>query len=68
MKNFGVNRISFGVQSFQENKLKELNRAHNAKSAITAIQNASCIGFDGINCDIIYGVKADTLNNIKEGF
>ncbi|WP_228712657.1 radical SAM family heme chaperone HemW [Halarcobacter mediterraneus] len=66
MMNFGVNRISFGVQSFQENKLKELNRAHNANSAITAIQNASCIGFDSINCDIIYGFRTDTINNIKE--
>ncbi len=68
MKNYGVNRISFGVQSFQENKLKELNRAHNAKSAITAIQNASCIGFDSINCDIIYGFKTDTFDNLKEDF
>ena len=68
MKDYGVNRISFGVQSFQENKLKELNRAHSANSAINAIQNAHCIGFNAINCDIIYGFKGDTLNNLKEDF
>ena len=62
----GVNRISFGVQSFNDKKLKSLGRAHKAKSAILAIQNASCIGFKGINCDLIYGVKGDTFESIKE--
>ena len=62
----GVNRISFGVQSFNDKKLKSLGRAHKAKSAILAIQNASCIGFNGINCDLIYGVKGDTFESIKE--
>ena len=65
MYKHGVNRISFGVQSFNDTKLKSLGRAHKAKSAISAIQNASCIGFKGINCDIIYGVKDDTYESIK---
>jgi oxygen-independent coproporphyrinogen-3 oxidase len=68
MKNFGVNRISFGVQSFDDEKLKRLGRAHNSKMAISAIQNAYCIGFNGINCDIIYGVQGDTISTIKEDF
>ncbi len=68
MKNLGVNRISFGVQSFNDIKLKSLNRAHNAKGAIKAIQNASCIGFNRINCDIIYGVNGDTFESIKADF
>ena len=68
MKKLGVNRISFGVQSFDDKKLKELNRAHNAKGAINAIQNAYCIGFNRINCDIIYGVNGDTFESIKEDF
>ena len=68
MKNLGVNRISFGVQSFDDKKLKTLNRAHNAKGAITAIQNAFCIGFNRINCDIIYGVNGDSFESIKADF
>ncbi|MEJ2373665.1 MAG: radical SAM family heme chaperone HemW, partial [Sulfurimonas sp.] len=68
MYDLGVNRISFGVQSFNDEKLNKLNRAHNAKSAITAIQNANCIGFNSINCDIIYGVAGDSFESLKKDF
>lgn len=65
MNKYGVNRISFGVQSFNNEKLKFLGRAHNVNSAINAIQRAEKIGFNGINCDIIYGVQGDSLESIK---
>ena len=68
MKNLGVNRVSFGVQSFDNDKLKFLGRAHNSNSAIKAIQNAKEIGFKGINCDIIYGVQNDTMESLKKDF
>ena len=68
MKNLGVNRVSFGVQSFDNDKLKFLGRAHNSNSAIKAIQNAKEIGFKGINCDIIYGVQNDTMDSLKKDF
>lgn len=68
MKNLGVNRVSFGVQSFDNDKLKFLGRAHNSNSAIKAIQNAKEIGFKGINCDIIYGVQNDTMESMKKDF
>ena len=68
MNKFGVNRVSFGVQSFQNEKLKFLGRSHKGKSAIDAIQNAHKVGFKGINCDIIYGVQGDTLESMKEDF
>lgn len=66
MSSLGVTRVSFGVQSFNEEKLKKLGRNHNKNSAIIAIQNAVCIGFNGINCDIIYGVQGDCIETIKE--
>ncbi|MGM0518230.1 MAG: radical SAM family heme chaperone HemW [Campylobacterota bacterium] len=66
MYSYGVNRISFGVQSFNQDKLKFLGRAHSSNSALKAIQNANCIGFNSINCDIIYGVKGDSLDLIKQ--
>jgi len=68
MKNLGVNRVSFGVQSFDNDKLKFLGRAHNSNSAIKAIQSAKEIGFKGINCDIIYGVQNDTMDSLKKDF
>jgi oxygen-independent coproporphyrinogen-3 oxidase len=68
MHNYGVTRVSFGVQSFNNDKLKFLGRSHKNKSAIKAIQNASSIGFNGINCDIIYGVQGDTLESMKADF
>jgi len=54
MQKLGVNRISFGVQSFDNDKLKALNRAHKADEAIKAIQNAHKIGFKNISLDLIY--------------
>lgn len=66
MFSHGVNRISFGVQSFNTEKLKFLGRSHNEQSAINAINNAKTVGFNGINCDIIYGVQGDTLESMKK--
>ncbi len=72
IKNFGVNRISFGVQSFNENKLKFLNRNHSPKQAIEAIISAKEAGFENINLDLIYSTAIDTeelLNNdLKTAF
>ena len=56
----GINRVSFGVQSFDDEKLKFLGRNHNHNQAIEAINNAKEVGFENINCDIIYDTKLDT--------
>ncbi len=72
MHKIGVNRISFGVQSFNEKKLKLLNRAHSAKQARESILNASQIGFKNISLDLIYATLGDTkeliLHDIDEAF
>jgi len=60
MKNLGVNRISFGVQSFNDDKLKALNRAHNPQQAKDAILYAKEIGIEHISLDLIYNYKGDT--------
>ncbi len=60
MFNLGVNRISFGVQSFNQEKLKLLNRAHSSSDAIEAIKNAKEIGFKNISLDLIYATYGDT--------
>lgn len=60
MYELGINRVSFGVQSFDDKKLKLLNRAHNSKDAKDAILNASKVGFKNISLDLIYAVATDT--------
>ncbi len=62
MHQLGVNRISFGTQSFNEKKLKLLNRAHNSDDAKNAVFNAHKAGFENISLDLIYA----TLNDTKE--
>ena len=66
MFELGVNRISFGVQSFDSKKLKTLNRRHSAKEAILAVENASKVGFKNISIDLIYGLAYDTKELLKE--
>jgi len=60
MYDLGVNRISFGVQSFNDTKLKLLNRAHNSEQAKKAITQAATIGYKNLSLDLIYGVAGDT--------
>lgn len=60
MKALGVNRLSFGVQSFDDAKLHNLGRAHDKTQAINAIKNAHAIGFEHISLDLIYNAKDDT--------
>ncbi len=60
MKKLGVNRISFGVQSFNADKLKLLNRAHSPQQAKDAIINAAKIGYKNLSLDIIYATLGDT--------
>jgi oxygen-independent coproporphyrinogen-3 oxidase len=65
MRSFGVNRVSFGVQSFDDKKLKLLNRAHSKNQAIKAVENAKEVGFENISIDLIYGVSCDSKELLK---
>ena len=60
IKNLGANRLSFGVQSFDNNKLKYLGRSHNSETAILAVENARKVGFENINCDLLYNCATDS--------
>lgn len=55
LKNLGINRLSIGIQSFKENDLKLMNRAHNAIEANKAINLAYSTGFNSCSVDLIYG-------------
>ncbi len=60
LKGTGINRLSIGVQSFNDEKLKFLNRIHTAGQARSTIDHAGKAGFDNISMDLIYGVPFET--------
>jgi oxygen-independent coproporphyrinogen-3 oxidase len=64
LKEFGINRISFGVQSFDDEKLKFLGRNHSSKSALLSIENARKF-FDNVNLDLIYATKLDNKSLLQ---
>lgn len=64
VKNLGANRISFGAQSFFEDKLKFLGRIHSRGQIFKAVENAHAAGFKSINLDLIYDTKFDTKKRL----
>ncbi|MGR5144323.1 radical SAM family heme chaperone HemW [Photobacterium sp. DNB23_23_1] len=66
----GVNRISIGIQSFQDEKLKRLGRIHGSKEAITAAGLAKEAGLDSFNIDLMHGLPDqsidDALSDLKQ--
>ena len=61
----GFNRISFGVQTFDDKALTMLHRSHNCEKAKQAIYDAKEAGFTDINIDLIYGLPLQTLEDIQ---
>lgn len=66
----GVNRLSIGVQSFNDTFLKILGRIHKADEAIKAIEQAQRVGFDNYNIDLMHGLpgqsEAQALQDIQQ--
>ncbi|MGB5851457.1 MAG: radical SAM family heme chaperone HemW [Rhodanobacter sp.] len=58
----GVNRISFGVQSFDDDKLRRLGRIHSAGEAEAAVKSAQDAGYDNINLDLMYALPQQELH------
>lgn len=54
------NRISIGIQSFNDNDLKFLNRRHTAQAAIEAVNRSKAAGFNNISIDLMYGLPGQT--------
>ena len=61
----GFNRISFGVQTFDDKALTMLHRSHNGEKAKQAVYEAKEAGFTDINIDLIYGLPRQSLEDIK---
>ncbi|WP_421548288.1 radical SAM family heme chaperone HemW [Pseudomonas sp. QD4] len=59
----GINRLSIGIQSFEEAKLKALGRIHNGAEAIRAADMARLAGFDNFNLDLMHGLPDQSLDD-----
>ena len=61
LKELPFNRISMGVQSFNDTQLKRLGRRHNADKARQAVKNARDAGYDNISIDLIFALPGSTI-------
>jgi oxygen-independent coproporphyrinogen-3 oxidase len=57
----GVNRLSFGIQSFEDDKLRRLGRIHSAAEAEAAVKSAQDAGYDNLNLDLMYALPQQSL-------
>ena len=64
LRKAGVNRISFGVQSLNDDELKALGRRHDADTAVNAVKAAKEQGFDNISTDIMLGIPGQTSESV----
>jgi len=59
-REIGINRISIGIQSFNEDELKFLTRIHNSQTAIQTVRDAAAVGFENISVDLIFNLPGQT--------
>lgn len=59
-REIGINRISIGIQSFDEDELKFLTRIHDKQTAINTVRNARAAGFNNISIDLIFNLPGQT--------
>ena len=62
-RRLGINRLSIGVQSFQEAKLKALGRIHDGSEAVRAADMARAAGFDNFNLDLMHGLPEQSIED-----
>ncbi len=62
----GINRLSIGIQSFQEKNLLLMNRNHNSSDSIQAIRNAQNAGITHISIDLIYGIPGNSEADLTD--
>lgn len=65
-RKYGINRISIGLQAYQENLLKYLGRQHTSEDFTSSVEMAKEAGFDNINADVIFGIPGQTLEDWKK--
>jgi oxygen-independent coproporphyrinogen III oxidase len=66
LKTTPVNRLSIGIQSFRNEDLLWMNRAHHSGQALSCVEEAAAAGFNNISIDLIYGIPDMTNDQWKE--
>ena len=66
MKAGGVNRISFGVQSFDNDLLRRIGRIHNTDDVYRSLENARKAGFHNVTIDLMFGLPGQTLKKLDD--
>lgn len=66
LKKLPFNRISMGIQSFDDTQLKRLGRRHNAEKARQAVQNARIAGYDNISIDLMFALPGSTAESWQQ--
>jgi len=66
LKEFGVNRLSIGIESFNEEKLKFMERYHTYAEAKEIMKLVRKYGFNNVNLDLMYGIPGETLKDLKK--
>jgi oxygen-independent coproporphyrinogen-3 oxidase len=61
----GINRLSIGVQSFDDSHLNRLGRIHDGSQALRAIATARSVGFDNFNIDLMHGLPDQTISQAE---
>ena len=64
--NGGVNRLSMGVQSFDQSLLKKIGRTHTNDHVFETIKNAKRVGFENISIDLMYGLPGQTMEQWQD--
>ncbi|MGM0835803.1 MAG: radical SAM family heme chaperone HemW [Bacillota bacterium] len=66
LKEGGVNRLSFGVQSFNDEHLKRIGRTHRKEDVFKSIEHARAAGFDNVSVDLIYSLPDQTVEDFQD--
>ncbi len=62
----GINRLSIGIQSFDEDELRFLSRIHDARQAAQCVEDARAAGFENVSIDLIYSLPGQTLSQWRK--
>ncbi len=66
LKKSAINRVSLGVQTFNDKQLKRIGRSHNESQIYSTIDHLKTAGLDNISIDLIYALPGQTMEDVKE--
>jgi len=61
----GVNRVSLGIQSLNDEDLRRMGRAHNSRDAVSIFKDIRAVGFDNVSVDLLAGFPGQSMNSVS---